>query len=198
MDGSRQDNDKEIIDDAVGRIRAGEQSAFEVIVRRYERPLRAWLAVQAPPGIDVDEIAQRSFVTVYTKLDSYQLGTDFGAWLFTVARFQLKTETTRVRRIADYHTRYGMDLLANEQAQRADEPPELQLDRLEHLRRCVDELGDHVRRFIDWRYDERIPLEVMAERSGRSVPAMKKQLWKLRRKLHDCLQSKMMAERARQ
>jgi RNA polymerase sigma-70 factor, ECF subfamily len=197
MDTTRQDNDNVIIDDAIRRIRADDQSAFEVIIRRYERPLRAWLAAQAPPGIDIDEIAQRSFVTVYTKLDSYQLGTDFGAWLFTVARFQLKTETTRVRRIADYHTRYGMDLLANEQARRAEEPPRLQLDRLEHLRHCVDDLGDHVRRFIDWRYDERIPLEVMAERSGRSIPAMKKQLWKLRRKLHDCIQAKMMAEGAR-
>ena len=194
MDTVQQDNDKAAIDDAVGRIRDGEQSAFEVIIRRYERPLRAWLAVQAPPGIDIDEIAQRSFVTVYTKLDSYQLGTDFGAWLFTIARFQLQTETTRVQRIADYHTRYGMDLLANEQARQAEEPPALQLDRLEYLRHCVDELGDHVRRFIDWRYDERIPLEVMAERSGRSVPAIKKQLWKLRRKLHGCIQQKMMAE----
>ena len=38
MDTARRDNDKEIIDDAVGRIRTGEQAAFEAIVRRYQRP----------------------------------------------------------------------------------------------------------------------------------------------------------------
>ena len=206
MSVNRPDNDKPapvarrpsepIIDDAVNRVRDGEQVAFETIVRRYERPLRAWLAVQAAPGIDVDDVAQRSFVTVYQKLDTYQLGTDFGAWLFTVARFQLKTETTRLRRVADYHTRYGMDLLAREQELRADEPPEQQLERLEHLRTCMDNMADHTRQFLTWRYDDCIQLDEMSERSGRSVTAIKKLLWKLRRQLHGCVKSRMIAEGA--
>jgi hypothetical protein len=34
----------------------------------------------------------------------------------------------------------------------------------------------------------------MAERSGRSVAAVKKQLWKLRRTLRDCIEGKMTRE----
>ena len=95
------------VDDAIRRVRKGDTAAFEVIVRQLERSLRAWLAVQAPPGVDVDEVAQRSFVAAFTRLSEYESGTNFAAWLFTIARFHLKTEVSRLRRVADYHVRYA-------------------------------------------------------------------------------------------
>jgi len=169
-------------------------AAFETVVRRLERPLRAWLAAQAPPGVDVDEVAQRSFVAAFTRLDDYELGTNFAAWLFTIARFCLKTEVSRLRRVADYHARYAPDLLQRELERRGSEPPELQQARLDHLQTCLGGLGEHLRRFITWRYVEEIPLDEMAARSGRSVAAVKKQLWQLRRKLHECVRARMATE----
>jgi len=186
--------DDTAVNNAVKQVQEGNTAPFEVVVRRFERPLRAWLAVQAPPGIDVEEIAQRAFVAAYSRIGDYTAGTNFGAWLFTIARYQLKTETTRLRRIADYHSRYELNLLELEQEKRLDQPPEHQVMRLDHLKKCMESLGDHVRRFITWRYDECIPLDEMAERSGRSVAAVKKQLWKLRRNLHDCIEGQMTGE----
>ena len=167
---------------------------LEIIVVRFENALRAWLAVQSPPGVDVDEIAQRSFVAAFSRLEDYKLGTDFAAWLFTIARYQLRTETTRLRRLADYHTRYAPDLIQKELDRRETETPELQQDRLEHLKVCLDSLGDHVKCFITWRYYEGIPLEQMSEKTGRSVAAIKKQLWQLRRKLQQCVELRMASE----
>ena len=109
------------IDDAIRRVRGGDAGAFEVVVRKWERSLRAWLAACGPPGVDVDEVAQRSFIAAFSRLDEYRTGTDFGAWLFTIARFQLKTEATRLRRVADYHARYGLDLLQRELDRRSNE-----------------------------------------------------------------------------
>lgn len=186
--------DDSVLDDATCRVRDGETVAFEVVVRRFEKPLRAWLAVQAPPGVDVDEVAQRSFVVAFARLGDYEIGTNFAAWLFTIARFQLKTEMTRLRRIADYHARYAPDLLQRELERRSSERPELQQTRLDHLKTCLGELPEHLRPFITWRYEDGIPLDEMAARSGRSVSAVKKQLWKLRRKLHECVETRMAAE----
>lgn len=183
-----------MLNDAIRSIRGGNTAAFEVVVRRFERPLRAWLAVQAPPGIDVDEVAQLSFVAAFTRLGDYELGTNFAAWLFTIARFQLRTEMSRLRRVADYHARYAPDLLRRELERRDSEPPEFHDARLEHLRTCVGRLGGQLRRFITWRYEEEIPLKEMAARSGRSEAAVKKQLWKLRRKLQACIEARMAAE----
>lgn len=191
IDASHDDSQ---IDEALRRVSQGETAAFEVVVRRFERPLRAWLAAHVPLGVDVDEIAQRSFLAAFSRLNEYEAGTRFGAWLFTIARYQIRTETTRLRRIADYHARYGPDLLQRELDRRCDEPPEMWTTRLEYLQSCLDSLGDHLRQFVRWRYEEEIPLDEMAERSGRSVPAVKKQLWKIRQRLHQCVETRMAAE----
>ena len=98
------------IDRCVRRVCAGEVAAFEPIVRRFQRPLRAWLAAQAPPGVDAEEVAQRAFVEAFTHMADYEPGTNFAGWLFTIAAFQLKTETTRRRRVADYHARIAPEL----------------------------------------------------------------------------------------
>jgi RNA polymerase sigma-70 factor (ECF subfamily) len=182
------------LDDAIRGVRGGNTALFEVVVRRFERPLRAWLAVHAPPGVDVDEIAQRSFVAAFSRLEDYELGTNLAAWLFTIARFQLRTEVSRLRRVADYHARYAPDLLQRELERRSAEPPDLQQVRLEHLQTCLTQLGEDLYRYIRWRYVEAIPLEEMAARSGRTVAAVKKQLWQLRRNLHKCVQARMAAE----
>lgn len=102
------------VEDSIRRTRRGDTAAFAVIVRRFETSLRTWLTGHVPPGIDVDEVAQRTFVAVFSRLDEYTPGSQFEAWLFTIARYQLKTEMTRLRRVADYHARYAPDLLQRE------------------------------------------------------------------------------------
>ncbi|QDV57369.1 sigma-70 family RNA polymerase sigma factor [Rosistilla oblonga] len=179
------------LEDAIRRTRDGDKAAFETVIRRFEKPLRSWLAGHVPPGIDVDEVAQRTFVAAYCRLSDYQPGTQFAAWLFTIARFQLRTETTRLRRIADYHSRYGPDLLQRELDRRSEEAPQRWDTRLDSLHLCLDALSEPLRRFVDWRYEEEIPLEEMAARCGRSVAAVKKQLWKARQALQQCVETRL-------
>jgi RNA polymerase sigma-70 factor (ECF subfamily) len=178
----------------IRRARGGDLPAFEEIVRHFEGAVRAWVAAHCPPGGDVDEVAQKTFIAAFTRLGEFAEGTSFPAWLFTIARYQLMTEATRLRRLADYHTRYAPDLLDRELERRATEPPEATAVRLQHLRICLETLGDSARRFLDWRYTEEIPLQEMAKRSGRSLAAVKKQLWLLRQKLQECIEQKLAAE----
>lgn len=189
-------HDDLLIESALRRVSLGEKDAFAPIVRHFERPIRAWLASHAPLGLDVDEIAQRSFLAAFTRFDEFELGTDFAAWLFTIARFQLRTEMTRLRRVADYHARFGPDLLQRELERRCEESPEQATTQLENLQLCLDSLSSTLRRFVTWRYDEEISLEEMAVRCGRSVTAVKKQLWKVRRTLQQCIEKRMATAEA--
>ena len=182
------------IESFVRRAQAGELVAFEELVRATEGPVRAWVAAHCPPGGDVDEVAQRTFIAVFQRLREFQVGTSFGAWLFTIARFQLMTETTRLRRLADYHSRYAPEFLQRELDRRAATVSIEVSERANHLRACLDELGADARSFIEWRYTEEISLQSMAERTGRSVAAIKKQLWSLRLKLQACVEQKLASE----
>jgi len=178
----------------IRRARQGERAALEAIVRRYQEPMRAWVAAHCPPGGDADEVAQRTFLAAFTRIAEFQEGTNFAAWLFAIARFQLLTEITRLRRLADYRTRYGRDLLSRELERRAQEPDETTAARLQYLRECLEMIDEPGRRLIDWRYSDGLPLQEMAARTGRSVAAIKKQLWLLRQKLQQCIESKLATE----
>ena len=65
-----------------------------------------------------------------------------------------------------------------------------------------NKLGDRtISKFFDTylaaeiaKFDEEIPLDEMASRSGRSVAAVKKQLWKIRRTLQECIENRMAIE----
>mgnify|MGYP006119061057 CR=1 FL=1 len=190
MNDSSTRNDNPI-ENAISRTIAGEMPAYEVIVQRFERPLRVWLATQAPPAVDVDDLAQRTLIAAFSQLGDYRKNSNFAAWLFTIARYQLKSELTRLRRIADYHTRFAPELLQRELDRRSSSTAELQELRLTQLKTCVESLDEQANRFIAWRYSEGIPLDQMASRSGRSVAAVKKQLWKIRRQLQSCVEGRM-------
>ena len=185
------DDDPARLDDALRRVREGDVQAFATVIHQFERPLRGWLAIHAPPGVDTDDIAQASFIAAYTRLDDYTPGTNFAAWLFTIARYQLRTETTRLRRIADYHTRYTSELLGRELDRRSYLTGAENDERLGLLQDCLAAIDERRRRFLTWRYEDALPLAEIAERSGRTVTAVKKQLWLLRRQLQDCIDGKI-------
>jgi RNA polymerase sigma-70 factor (ECF subfamily) len=173
--------------------KAGDLRAIESIVRHHQAAVRAWLAAHCPLGGDADDVAQRAFVAAITRLADFEVGTDFRAWLFSIARYQLMSEITRLRRLADYHSRLAPEILARELERRAQGPEERTSERLMHLRECVAAMGESARQFIRWRYDDQLPLEEMAARTGRSIGAIKKQLWLLRQKLQQCVEDKLAA-----
>lgn len=180
--------------ETLARVRAGDHSAFEEVVRRYQRRIRLWLAAHCPPGGDVDDVAQRTFLAAYTRMEEFQIDTNFEAWLFTIARYQLMTEATVLRRRADYHSRFSHDLLARELERRSAEPADLMEDRLRHLASCLERVPEQERQVLEWRYREQLPLEQMATQLRRSTGAVKKLLWLLRTKIRECIELKLAAE----
>ena len=178
------------LDEMIRRVVAGDLDAFAEIIRVCQRPVRAWIVSRCPPGGDADDVAQQTFVAAFKRIDEYEVGTDFRAWLFTIARYQLMAECTRLKRMADYHSRYVPHALSQELDRRtegvAEEPT-----RLTHLRECLKQVEGNARDVLDWRYAKELPLAEIAQRSNRSVGAIKKHLFVLRQKLHDCIEQKL-------
>jgi RNA polymerase sigma-70 factor (ECF subfamily) len=164
------------------------------VVARYELPIRAWLASAGYPGIDVDEVTQRAFIAAFTNLHRYEEGTDLKAWLFAVARFQLRTELATRRRSRQRLAPDGHEMLLLLAERAIQEPPELAVRRLGWLAECLRGLAPRARDLVRWRYEARLPLVTMAKQTGRSLGAIKKHLWKARRALHLCIDRKMAEE----
>lgn len=103
-------------------------------------------------------------------------------------------ECTRLTRLADYHSRYVPHALSQELERRAAQASDLLPQRLTYLRECLEELGKQPRRILDWRYADERPLAEIAELTERSIGAIKKHLFLLRRKLHACIERKQASE----
>lgn len=182
----------EDLETQIRRVRKGDPAGFEAVLRAFEWPVRTWIVAHCPPGGDADDVAQRTFIEAFKNIGVYREGSDFRGWLFSIARYQLLAETTRLRRIADYHRRYAPVALAEELERRAETGADA--ERLDRLRDCLGGLNPQARDILGQRYRDGLPLDEISRRSGRTVGALKKYLFTLRARLHECIARKTATE----
>jgi RNA polymerase sigma-70 factor (ECF subfamily) len=168
------------------RVRNGEPQVFALIVERFQQPLRAWLAARCPPELDANEIAQAVMVAAYTRLDDYQIGSDMAAWMWAIARHQLRGEITRLTRQRDVRARHW-PVIAYEELLRRCDKDDTSESRLSALSECLKQLSAAARTVLDLRYTRNLDSDAIAEQTGRTSAAIRKQLTIVRRSLHDCI-----------
>jgi RNA polymerase sigma-70 factor (ECF subfamily) len=120
---------------------AGDEKAFESLVRRYESPLVSFLFRYLGDGADAEEVFQEAFIRVYTKRERFDAGRKFKTWLYTIAlnlartRLKRKRSAPLVAREEDYGGSRDKIVLEGEA------PEEYSPDRNQEAR----ELGEMVR-----------------------------------------------------
>lgn len=69
----------------VGLVQSGDIAAFELLVRRYQTKVHAFIQrrVRSP---DVDDIVQETFINLYKSIDRVDVTKPFRSYLFTIAR----------------------------------------------------------------------------------------------------------------
>lgn len=75
------------IDEALGRIQAGDRQAFAGIVMRFQGPLFAYLGRMGFGAAEAEELAQETFLRAWTHLQAFDARRGaFSTWLFAIAR----------------------------------------------------------------------------------------------------------------
>ena len=69
----------------VAKALKGDRKAFEMIVRKYERPLMNYLGRMTGEREAACDFAQDVFLKVYCSLESYRPTYKFSTWLFKIA-----------------------------------------------------------------------------------------------------------------
>lgn len=71
----------------VASAAAGDRAAFAALVRRFQRPLFAFLGRMGLRQAEAEELAQDAFVRAWQHLPAYRAEQGaFSTWLFTIAR----------------------------------------------------------------------------------------------------------------
>jgi RNA polymerase sigma-70 factor (ECF subfamily) len=101
-----------LVSEALG----GSQSAFEQIVRRYQRPVIGLIARMVGDRAAAEDLAQESFVKAFRSLNSFDVTRRLSSWLFRIAH---NTALDWLRRTRP--TLVSLDDVADEGARRAAE-----------------------------------------------------------------------------
>ena len=168
------------------------QQRFLSLFRRSEQEIFRHVAALVPNAIDAEDIVQQTALALWEKFDAYDPGLPFTPW---ACRFALNKAHQWIERRQRWQTllEHG---LAEELAQRRQElQPELEL-RLKHLEGCLGKLTQGQRTLVEGYYYERVGVETLAERSGRSAAATYKMLQRIRQTLQRCVEGQVKPEAA--
>ena len=88
--------------DLIARVLSrGDQNAFGELVRRYQSPVRAFLArMTRGDAHGADDLAQETFLKAWQKLHTYRGGARFSTWLFGIAFNEFRMASRRQKELA--------------------------------------------------------------------------------------------------
>ncbi|WP_439631667.1 RNA polymerase sigma factor [Gemmata sp.] len=177
-------------DRIVRAVLAGDTRAFADLVRMYEPDLWRIAAALLRDRSATENLVQQAFIDAYTHLDQYRPGTDFGAWVRTVARNrlrkELRTASREDRKLAAYREQLAARLRAG-----ADEPGGDADLYLAALRDCRGQLPAADAAVIAMRYEKGLGFEAIAARRGQSPEAVQRMVSRIRFRLRACIEGKL-------
>lgn len=151
-------------------------------------PLLAYVRSLLPGDPAARDVAQQANATIWAKRADFEPGTNFKAWAFSVARFEVLNY--RKRQARDARLVFSDELEQTIAAELADAPDDFH-DRQEALKACMQHLRPEDRNLLLHRYSHAEPLAGYAARVGRSVGGLKVTLHRLRAGLLGCIERRL-------
>lgn len=176
----------------VERARAGEASAFEVLMRRHERRAYAIALGLVKDENDAREVVQEAFLRVHRGLPQFQGTATFFTWLYRI----VTNLSIDLMRRPQRHETDSLDQLQLDQFADPDGKGQLDADPLEvlwrkevvhHVAQCVASLPPYHRGVIVMREIDGLSYEEMASAMGVSKGTIMSRLFHARQKLQRSL-----------
>ena len=160
----------------------------QLFVRHQQTVLGYVLSIE-PSFADAQDIVQEVFLAVSRKARTWSAGTDFLAWVCTVARYEtLHFQRTRGRRTG----RLDEDVIELLHAGQAVDEAEWQR-RVDALRRCLGRLAPRAKELVWRRYHgAQMPGEI-ATAIGWTANAVRVALTRARNALRECMERQLKA-----
>lgn len=168
--------DAEVVQRAVEALRAGRrvEESFRVLHQTFYEPLQRFFAKRLSSPEESLDLTQETFLRIYENVDGFRGDAPFGAWVYRIARNVLNRYTTRGSPVHRPGRQVALEDPERLPEGSADPEPGISGDddafseilhreRLEILRRAIDELPPQRRRcLVLWTYQNRSYQEIAA------------------------------------
>ncbi len=147
------------------------------------------ISLTGDPGL-VDDIIQETFLTISAKASTFEVGTNFKAWAWSIARLK----TLEALRKSGKHRYLAADVIeslcAHEEAFDWNE-----FDRMQrHVAACIEDLAPKARTAVELRYRHGHSAAEVARRMGWTANAIHVALSRARKTLRECVEKRVVAE----
>lgn len=180
-EGSAPDADEPVL---LGRARNGDLEAIEALVRLHQRTVRAYVARLMPDPAEADDVAQEVFIAGLRTLGQLDPKLGLLRWLMVIARNRARDAWRRHRRRREV---CGDEAFA---ALLAHAERSIEDDRLDHLRRCLENLPERALAVVHGHYRDELSCADLAAREGLSAGSVRSLLTRARDLLRGCIESR--------
>ncbi|MCO6045302.1 sigma-70 family RNA polymerase sigma factor [Aeoliella sp. ICT_H6.2] len=154
---------------------------------QYQKHLHGYILASLGSRADADDVLQKTNLVLLRKESSFPEDGEFLPWAIAIARFEILAfcrETNRERMVF-------ASQLVEWMSDRAAEVVLDTSDRQAALERCLSRLSLRHQEVIKQRYGEDVPLSHIAKEMGRSVEGVKSMLFRLRKRLEQCVEESL-------
>jgi RNA polymerase sigma-70 factor (ECF subfamily) len=172
----------------LNRVQQGEVEAYAPLVRRYLPGLRAFVAMRLPVQHLADVITHETFVLAFRRIREFDSQRPFRPWLQAIAWNLVRAELQRF-------AREQTSLSRLEQVQHAEwssgTTSEMPADEALLLEECLNKLPAEMRQLLDDSYQQGASAAEIAQKLGRTRQWVRVTLFRVRKQLRDCIESKL-------
>ena len=158
------------------------------LMTQHQGALRAFIVSLMPGLPDVGDVLQETNLVLWQKRAQFKEGSNFLAWAFTIARYEVMHQRDRVRR-------NGEQLFSEQLINALSSPPEdshTDDTKLAALDNCMGKLTSSERELINHRYSAGKSLETLASFQSKSPVSLRVSLFRLRLALKKCIEKQLL------
>jgi len=161
---------KEPRDDAVlvRECLAGDQRAFEKLVRKYQKPLYNLALRMVRDPDDAMDVVQGVFVKVYEKLDSYDEKHGFFSWIYRITINESINFSKRARRADEYESGVTAALAPSQEAAHDAEALSEEIEKGIAMLKLDYRLVIVLKHYLDFSYQEMADVLAIPEKTVKS------------------------------
>jgi len=165
-----------------------KHNLFLSLFAQKQNRLYAFILMIVHNESDADEIFQETAALLWEQFDKFEVGTNFGAWAVSIAKFKVLEYLRQNRKSRRLFTQ---DLY--EELTALAEPASSNVDRrLGALRACFQRLDRSCRSLLTLRYQRNLSIQQIARQKGVSAGAMYRRLSKVFAMLRTCVERTMV------
>ena len=174
--------------DLVAAVRAGDDSAFEELYRRYQPPIARFVCGMLRDAARCEDVAQEAFLSALRRMRATDAEINFKPWIYQIARNAAIDSYRRNNHAVEVSMDADDGLRASDRTRLVgrDGSPDAALvtkERMDHLQGAFDELSDVHTRVLVMRELEGMSYREIGEKLELTRPAVESALFRARRRL---------------